>query len=82
MIIESVINTEHGRQVTISGAPRDVDRITALMQAVGPDIDIEKLKRLISEYGAWAQVSPEPDKQLEFVTADGVGVKLTPCKGA
>ena len=69
MITEAVVNTQDGRQVTISGDPKDVERITAIMQAVGPDIDIEKLRRLMSQYEIWVRASPEPARQLEFVTA-------------
>ena len=82
MIIKSIVRVKSDRRVTIEGDLRDVEQITAIMQAVGPDIDIEQLRRLVSQYEIWARASPEPDKQLEFVTADGVGVKLTPCKGA
>lgn len=80
MIIENIVNTKQDRKVTISGDPADVDRITAIMQAVGPDVDIEKLKQLMTQYAVWVQVSPEPVEQLSFITTDGVGVKLTPCK--
>lgn len=79
MMVESIVSTQDGRKVTISGDPQDVDRITAIMQAVGPDTDIEKLKRLMSQYETWARMSPEPVEQLQFVTVDGASVSLTRC---
>ncbi len=73
MITKSTVRVADDRRVTISGDSADVDRITALVQEVGPDVDIDQLKWLISEYTA---------PPAQFVTSDGCGVTLTPCEGA